>query len=78
MMLFFLVGIVLPMVLAYRMAPAKGRSRPGFMLLGWLGVVILLCMKPDYVALAKRSEAKVSAPAHVYTAADYNRAKPSP
>jgi len=51
-LLWGLLLVVLPMVIAYRLAPAKGRPQLGFMLLGWLGVVILLCMKdaPKVVA----------------------------
>lgn len=44
-LLYALALIVLPMVLAYRIAPTKGRPQLGFMLLGWLGVIILLCMR---------------------------------
>ena len=55
-LLWLLACIVLPMMLANRIAKSKGRqSSSVFMLLGWLGVIILLCLKPDYVALREES-----------------------
>lgn len=70
--LFWLVLVLgaLPAVIVARLAPRRGCPRLGFALLGWLGVIILLCMnrRPEDLPATDQPAPKR------YTAADYRKA----